>query len=122
MKGCEVVLEHIVFADEESLPEEVVAGEPVHLQYMPATIVLRDVGKPWMLTGKASLDLPPSVPRRGLFQLQPSTVHIRRRVEGSRSFLVRRTQFAVLPADTRIVYAAQGATFGVVVADMLRPP
>ena len=81
MKGCEVVLEHIVFADEESLPE-VVAGEPVHLQFMPTTLMLRGVGLPCMLTGSTRLDLP-SVPRRGLFQLQPLTVYIRRRVEGA---------------------------------------
>ena len=95
MKGCEVVLEHTVFADEESLPEEVVADELVHRQYMPATLVLRDVGKPWVLTGKASLDLPPLVPRRAQFQLQPSTVYIRQLVEGRRVFHARCTQFAV---------------------------
>ena len=35
---------------------------------------------------------------------------------------IKRTGFMVMPADTRIVYAAQGATFKAVVADMERPP
>ena len=30
MNGCECVLEHIVFAEEEDLPAPVVAGQPVH--------------------------------------------------------------------------------------------
>ena len=60
------------------------------------------------------------MPRRGLFQLQPSTVYIRRLVEGSRFFHARRTQFAVLPADTRIVCAARaGPILGVHLATVI---
>ena len=35
---------------------------------------------------------------------------------------VRRTHFQVVPADTRIVYAAQGESFEAAVLDMARPP
>ena len=35
---------------------------------------------------------------------------------------IRRTQFAVLPADTKVVYSAQGESYDAVIVDMLRPP
>ena len=122
MKGCECVLVNIVFADEEAAPCEVVAGDPVTLQYMPATLTLREADAPWALPGVSCPKVSPGVSNRGLFHLSPSTAYIRRIVEKDHYISVRRTQFAVMPADTRIVYAVQGATFQAVIAEMVRPP
>ena len=104
MNGCECILEHIVFADEETLPEEVVAGDPVMLQYMPVSLILRAVDAPWRLTDMVCPQMPRTFSRQGLFQLQPSQVYISRKVERDKYTSVRRTQFATLPADTRIVF------------------
>ena len=60
--------------------------------------------------------------RRGLFQVRPRTSYLRLRVEGDTYISVRRVQLPVMPADTRVVYGAQGETFDAVVADMKRPP
>ena len=122
MKGCECILEHIVFADEEDLPTSLVAGDPELLRFMPATLVLRALKAPWKVADKALPALPTSMSRWGLFQLRPTTEYVVRVVDKDRKIYVRRTQFAVLPADTRIVYGAQGETFDAVIADMQRPP
>ena len=122
MNGCECELVGIVFADHEHLPEDALAGEYISLEYMPASILLRVPGAAWVLP---ACDLPavdPGISRRGLFQLRPSTAYLRLHVEKDTYVSVRRTQFPVLPADTRIVYGAQGETFDAVVVDMVRPP
>ena len=60
--------------------------------------------------------------RRGVFQLLPTELSFRYHV-GQREYVtIARKQFAVLPASTRIVYAAQGETWDAVVADLQRPP
>jgi hypothetical protein len=48
--------------------------------------------------------MPQTFNRHELFQLQPSQVYISRKVERDKYISVRRTQFATLPADTRIVF------------------
>ena len=41
MKPCECTLEKIVFSDQEEIPEEVIPGEPIHLEFMPVSLLLR---------------------------------------------------------------------------------
>ena len=122
MNGCECELAGIVTADDEELPKEALAGEYICLKYMPASLLLRVPKAPWILPTRELPSIPSGVSRRGLFQLQPTTKYLRYLVEKNTYISVRRTQFPVLPADTRIVYAAQGETFDAVVADMERPP
>ena len=110
------------FADEEVVPDEAVSGEYITLQYMPASLLLRVPGAAWILPTSDLPSIPPGVSRRGLFQLRPSTAYLRLRVEKDVFINVRRTQFPVLPSDTRVVYGAQGETFDAVVVDMERPP
>ena len=122
MKGCECILEHIVFCPLEELPGDVVAGEPILLRYMPVALVLRAIGAAWELPREATPELPPDVDRRGLFTMRPTSEYFKCASAKNRYINVRRTQYTVLPADTRIVYAAQGETFEAVIADMQRPP
>ena len=89
---------------------------------MPATLVLRAENAPWMLERSSCPPLPLRVNRRGLFQLRSTQEHLRRLAQKDHYISVRRSGFSVMPADTRIVYEAQGETFEAVVADMERPP
>ena len=41
MKGCPVVLRAVVFADEEELPYDQIAGTPHSLAYMPFSLLLQ---------------------------------------------------------------------------------
>ena len=73
MKGCCVLLEDIVFADDEVLPYELVAGHPHSLTYMPITFLFRAEGVAWTLPPEdPPSDLPQGFSRRGLFQVQRS--------------------------------------------------
>ncbi len=62
-----------------------------------------------------------SAPYSGLFLLLPRTgyFHVK---EADVNVKVRRIQLSTFPADTRVVYSAQGETWDAVVADLLRPP
>ena len=122
MNGCECILEHIVFADEEVLPTESVAGTPHLLEYMPVSLILRAVDAPWSLTKDVCPDLPNNSNRRGLFQLRPTQTWLKVKGGQDKDVHVRRTTFAVLCADSLTVYQAQGESFDAVIADMERPP
>jgi hypothetical protein len=122
MNGCECILEKIVFSDLEDLPENLLAGDAFPLRYLPVSLLLRAVDASWALVDRSLPNLPASMSRHGLFQLRPSQAGIRRKVEKDVFITIRRSQFAVLPSDTKIVYAAQGETYEAVIADMLRPP
>ena len=104
------------------MPEDVVAGEHISLEYMPVSFILRAVGAPWVLTRDCLPRLPESMPLNGLFQLRPTQVYFRRVVAADKFINIRRTQFAVMPADTKVVHSAQGEMYDAVVTDMLRPP
>ena len=60
--------------------------------------------------------------RRGLFLLYPETKYLKRLLADGTSLQVRRTHFPLVPADTRIVYGAQGEGFPATVLDMALPP
>ena len=122
MNGCECILEKIIFNDEEPLPDDLVAGEPWTLTYMPVSLLLRALDVPWALTSTSLPSLPPEMSRQGLFQLRPSSVNLRVKLEKDLCLDILRTQFAVHPADTKIVYGAQGETYDSVIVDMERPP
>ena len=84
MKGCPVILRDIVFADDEVLPYELVAGHVHRLQYMPVSLILQAEGVDWTLPREElPVDLPEAVDRRGLFQLQPSRDYLRVPLESS---------------------------------------
>ena len=122
MKGCPVILRDIVFADDELLPQEHVAGHAHSIRYMPGTLLLQAENAPWTLPpSELPEDLPQNIDRRGLFQLRPSHDYLRVPVDND-FISVRRTSFLMTPADTITVYAAQGGTFEAIVADMKRPP
>ena len=124
MKGAECILEHIVFADQEILPEEVVAGEPIYLKYMPASLIVRLVNAPWKLEGSVLPKLPATMYKRGLVQLVPEPKYVTM-TEGNKKtnpLEVKLIQFSVMPGDARIVHGAQGETFDAVIADMQKPP
>ena len=122
MNGCECILEKIVFSDLEDLPDNILAGDAYQLRFMPVSLILRAIDAPWSLVGQQLPKLPASVPLHGLFQLRPAQVYIRRKVDKDHFISIRRTQFALLPSDTKVVHGAQGDTYGAVVADMPRPP
>ena len=71
MIGCTVVLEDILFADEEVLPYAVFAGTPVMLQYLPARLLLRALDVPWTLPTSLLSASTAIEDRRGLFLLAP---------------------------------------------------
>ena len=80
MKGCECVLEQIIFDELEVLPQHVVAGEPIHLEYVPFSLLLRATNAPWSLRAENLPPLPLTADRRGLFQLKATSTYIRRKV------------------------------------------
>ena len=122
MKGCECVLEQIIFDDAEVLPITAVAGMPIELEFLPYSLLLRAKSAKWILPAAQLPPLPQTFDRRGLFQLTTSSCYTRHEV-GTKIFSTfKRTGFRVAPADTRIVYAAQGETFDAVIADMQLPP
>ena len=122
MKGCPCILRGIVFSDDETLPMDQVSGQPHHLTYMPASLILQAEGADWTLpSSELPSSLPANIDRRGFFQLRPTYDYISAKV-GEEYFKVRRTTFQATPADTMTVYAAQGSTFDAVVVDMERPP
>ena len=59
----------------------------------------------WVLPTDQVPRLLNSVDRRGLFQLKPTSVYIRREVRPKEYATFKRTGFLVAPADARIVYA-----------------
>jgi hypothetical protein len=122
MNGCECILEQIIFSDLEDMPDDRLAGDPYQLRYMPISLLLRAVDACWSLEGHSLPELPASMSRHGLFQLRPTQVHLRRKVEKDRFISVRRSQFALLPSDTKVVHGAQGETYEAVIVDMHRPP
>jgi len=74
MKGCVCIIRDIVFADDELIPLDLVAGHPHHLSFMPISLLLQVEDVPWILPEtELPSDLPPGVDRRGLFQLRPRT-------------------------------------------------
>jgi hypothetical protein len=122
VKGCICILREIVFAPEEELLLDAVAGQPQKLNFMPVSLLLQAEDAQWTLPRtELPAKLPPGLIRRGLFQLRPSRDYLSV-ASGSEYISVRRTTFRATPADTITVYAAQGSTFDAVVADMERPP
>ena len=120
MKGCVCVVRHIVLADQETARPD--ADGIIHLTFMPVSLWLQAADAPWRLPEKyIPPDMPHTTDRTGLFQLRPTYDYLKATWEDE-AFRVRRTTFQVLPADTMIVYGAQGGTFDAVVADMKRPP
>ena len=49
VNGCEVILEQIILADAEALPESLVAGAVYELEYLPVALLVRAVGVQWSL-------------------------------------------------------------------------
>ena len=122
MNGCLCRLEDIIFAEEETLPAMVFAGEPVLLEYMPLQLLLRAVDAKWILPDSQLPALPKNYDRRGLFLLGQHTDYFTVAVGKDSTLHIRRTHFQVVPADARIVYAAQGEGFEAYVTDLARPP
>ena len=121
MNGCEVILEQIFCSDkdEEDMPDYAAAGAPIFLQYMPVCLLLRAVGAEWTLPASMLPHfLDNDYNRKGLFLLYPDTKYLKIPGADGNPVKVRRTHFPVVPADTRIVYAAQGEGFTACVADM----
>ena len=122
MKGCVCTVRHIVFSDSETFPKPHEHDDAIHLRCMPVSIWLQAADASWTLdTSHFPDDLPVTTDRKGLFQLRPTCAYLTATWE-EETFSVRRTSFQVLPADTIIVYGAQGGTFDAAIVDMKRPP
>ena len=122
MKGCVCTIRHIVFADNETFPASSQSDDAIHLRCMPVSLWLQAADAFWTLPSESFPDdLPHTVDRTGLFQLRPTYKYLSATWEDE-TFSIRRTTFQVLPADTIIVYGAQGGTFDAVIADMKKPP
>ena len=117
---CELV--DIVFADEEALPSSEFAGEPILLEFLPVQLLLRAVDAEWVLPRSLLPDLPDDVDRRGLFPLEKHTDSFPLLIGKDDKLHIRRTHFQVVPADTRIVYSAQGESFPARLVDLAKPP
>eukprot|EP00973_Karenia_brevis_P042010 5816312-Karenia_brevis.AAC.1 len=122
MKGCEVRGERIILADAEPELHAVQVGLPTCLQYMPAALLLRARQADWILPSAYLPWLPHDFDRRGLFLLRPTTDYFTMTTLAGKSVQVRRTQFSVAPASSRIVYNAQGEGFDAIIVDLARPP
>jgi hypothetical protein len=122
MNGCEVVLEEIMFAPVEDLPDALVAGSVHELKYLPSALLLRAVGVQWTLPAEQLPELVAATDAKGLFCLSPSQVSIRATAKDDQAINVRRTGFQLLPADTRTAHASQGETWVAVIGDLARPP
>ena len=124
MNGCECILEEILFDEREQLPKAVHAGEPILLTYMPTHLLLRATDVRWTLPDDQLPPLPDTMPRQGLFLLPRAHDYFtsigpppeRDRLE------VHRVHFKVIPADTRIVYGAQGQATGTHSPDRTQGP
>ena len=92
------------------------------LEYLPLQLLLRALDARWTLPSSQLPELPADYDRAGLFLLDPHTEYATLPVGKTDSLHVRRTHFQVVPADARIVYAAQGESFPAYVADLARPP
>ena len=88
----------------------------------PIQLLLRAVDARWTLPSSHLPELPADYDRAGLFLLDPHTDYFTLAVGKSDKLHVRRTHFQVVPADARIVYAAQGESFPAYVVDLARPP
>ena len=122
MKGCVCTVRHIVFSDNETFPKPNAEEEVFHLRCMPVSLWLQAADASWTLDeSHFPDDMPVSTDRKGLFQLRPTCEYLRATWE-EETFSVRRTTFKVLPADTIIVYGAQGGTFDAAIVDMKKPP
>jgi hypothetical protein len=123
VNGAECVLEDIIFAADEELPKTWPLGSPEILKYMPVALLLRAThGKPWVLPASELPKLPEGYDRQRLFLLRPGQSHLDYKLDAANTLEVRRTQFEVLPAGSRVIYAAQGEGFAASVADMKKPP
>ena len=122
MNGCLCILEDIIFAEDETLPPAVRAGEPVLLEYLPAYLLLRATDARWMLPKSMLPSLPADYNLQGLFLMAPETDYIVVNTDVRSKLNVRRTHFKVVPADSRVVYAAQGEGFKAYLPDLARPP
>jgi len=122
MNGCLCYLVEIMFAEEETPPSFVHAGDPILLEYMPTHLLLRAKDAMWTLPESQLPDLPEGFDRKGLFLLGQHSVYFKVLVGQRDAVASRGTHFQVVPADTRIVYAAQGEGYKAYVADLARPP
>jgi len=122
MNGCECIVELLVLADEEPEFDDFTIGAPTQLQYMPAGIALRVTSADWTLPSHMLPALPKAFDRRGLFFITPSTEYFNVLTEAKKTLHVRRTQLAIVPATSRIVWNAQGESWHAVIADPECPP
>ena len=122
MKGCVCTVVHIVFSQHETFPKPFTDDDAIHLRYMPVSLWLRADDAEWTLDRSLFPDdMPVDTDRTGLFQLRPTSFKLAATYE-EQTFQVRRTTFQVVPADTIIVYGAQGGTFDAAIVDMKKPP
>ena len=124
MNGCECILEEILFDGQEQLPTAVPAGEPILLTYMPTHLLLRATDVRWTLPDDQLPPLPDTMPRQGLFLLPRAHDYFTSIGPEKQSdrLEVHRVHFKVIPADTRIVYGAQGQATGTHSPDRTQGP
>ena len=94
------------------------------LTYMPTHLLLRATNARWVLPDNQLPTLPDTMPRQGLFLLPRAHDYwtsIGPRPDREK-LEVHRVHFKVIPADTRIVYGAQGRATGTYSPDRTQGP
>jgi len=122
MHGCELLLEEILCAPAEILPQRFVAGAIHELEYLPTALLLRAVGAGWSLPADLLPALATGVDTKGLFLLHPKSTSLRVAVKDDTKINIRRTGFQMIPAAAGTAHAAQGESWDAVIGDLARPP
>ena len=120
MKGalCQIVDMQLHPHDRQNLA---FVGDVHVLQFLPSYLLLRLVGAAWTLPQTCLSHFPPLQSYVGVFLLAPDAEQFNFKYAGH-DLKVRRTSFAVLPAQCNVVYAAQGESFQATLLDLAAPP
>jgi len=121
MKGCPCIIEDNVFADDEILPFNPVAGDP-HNLHICQSVCSSDQRAQcgFYLEQNSQRVCLRTLIDAACFNSSPHTT-ICVQVEHA-SMNVRRKSLLVMPGDAITVCSAQGNTYDAVIADMQRPP
>ena len=126
MNGAEVIVEKIILHDREDwAPLREVHPNVIQLRYMPAAVIVRVPNVEWELPPEALGPLYEEVSqkdRKGIFIVYPDTTRRFNVVLNGIPWKVKRTQLNLNPANSIIVYGAQGESFDSAIVDLGIPP
>ena len=126
MNGAEVVVEKIILNESEAWTEpREIHPNVTQLKYMPAAVVVRVPEAQWILPTELLGPLKGKVlPKdlRGIFIVRPDTTRPFKVALNGIKWRVKRTQLNLIPANSIIVYGAQGESFDSAIVDLGMPP